>query len=89
VKMRSHNRHYLYGGVPVTVRWTQLVRELGAARAYVAGYLGQDGIWRDFTDFSFHTVDTATAHALSRAREAIDAMAIASAEKANGPASAT
>jgi hypothetical protein len=70
--MRWHQRRVQYRGVPVTIRWFELPEEHRPWRIFVAGYLGPNGVWHDFPDTPFYTVETAAAFALARVAEAMD-----------------
>jgi hypothetical protein len=61
--MMSHDRHSLYRGLGVTVRWKELEPSSPFARLYVAGYCvadkdGTEGLWHDLRP-QFHSFSTA------------------------------
>jgi hypothetical protein len=79
--MMSRDRHSLYRGLAVTVRWKELEPPSPVARLYVAGYCiadkdGNQGLWHDLRP-QFHSFCTAASYALSQARVSIDASLLA------------
>jgi hypothetical protein len=79
--MMSRDRHSLYRGIAVTIRWKELEPPSPAARLFVAGYSvadkdGVQGAWHDLRP-QFHSFSTAASYALSQARVSIDASLLA------------
>ena len=75
--MMSRDRHSLYRGLAVTVRWKELEALSPSGRLFVAGYsvAGKDGAqgpWHNLPK-QFHSFSTAAGYALSQARLSIDA----------------
>jgi hypothetical protein len=75
--MMSRDRHSLYRGVAVTVRWKELEALAPSGRLFVASYSvatkgGEQGRWHHLAT-PFHSFSTASNHALSEARRLIDA----------------
>ena len=75
--MMSRDRHSLYRGLAVTVRWKELESPFPSGRLFVAGYSvaaedGLQGPWQDLPNL-FHSFSTAAGYALSQARLSIDA----------------
>ena len=76
--MTSRVRTSTYKGSTVTVRWQELKRADPLGSLYIAGYSltsadGRQTDWLEFNSPTFHTHDTAVAHALSEAHRFIDA----------------
>ena len=76
-EMMSRDRHSLYRGLAVTVRWKELEVLSPSGRLFVASYSvaaedGTQGRWHELPT-QFHSFSTAAAHALSQARLSIDA----------------
>ena len=74
-EVMSRDRHTLYRGLAVTVRWKELALS-SPGRLFVASYSvaakdGVQGPWHDLPT-RFHTFSTAAGYALSRARVSID-----------------
>jgi hypothetical protein len=75
--MMSFDRHSLYRGFAVTVRWKALDPPSPVARLFVASYSiagkdGAEGAWHDLRP-QFHSFSTAAGYALLQARLSIDA----------------
>ena len=75
--MTSRVRTSTYKGASVTVRWQELKRADPPGSLYIAGYAltsgdGKQTDWLQFNSPTFHTHDTAVAHALSQAHRFID-----------------
>jgi hypothetical protein len=86
--MTSRVRTSTYKGSSVTVRWQELKRADPLASLYIAGYAltsadGRQTDWLEFNSPTFHTHDTAVAHALSEAHRFIDARVRAVASRAS------
>jgi len=78
-EMMSRDRHSLYQGLAVTVRWNELEALAPSGRLFVASYSvaakdGVQGPWHDLPNL-FHSFSTAAGYALSQARLSIDASA--------------
>lgn len=77
--MVQRDRHSIYKGFRVTVRWIGVVSPATRARQFTSSYLigdeGTDHEWHHLTDPVFHTHDTAAAFCLEQAKRAVDAMA--------------
>jgi len=76
--MTSRVRTSTYKGSSVTVRWQELKRVSPPGSLYIAGYAltsgdGKQSEWHEINTPTFHTHDTAVAHALSEAHRFIDA----------------
>lgn len=77
--MIQRDRHSIYKGLRITVRWMQGESPVSHARHYTSSYLIGDprtdhSEWHDLTDPVFHTYDTAAAYCLAQAKRDIDAM---------------
>jgi hypothetical protein len=77
--MRHGDRHSLYKGLRVTVRWHESPLAGSRARLFTSSYLigdeHTDTDWHHVTEPVFHTFDTAAAFCLEKAKRVIDAMA--------------
>jgi len=76
-EMMSRDRHSLYRGLAVTVRWKELEVFSPSGRLFVAGFSiaakdGAQGPWHDLPN-KFQSFSTAAGYALSQARLSIDA----------------
>ena len=76
--MTSRIRTSTYKGATVAVRWQELKRTDSSGSLFIAGYAltSEDGRateWHQFDTPTFHTHDTAVAHALGKAHRFIDA----------------
>lgn len=87
--MTSRVRTSTYKGSSITVRWQELKRGDPPGSLYIAGYAltsgdGRQTGWHEISSPTFHTHDTAVAHALREAHRLIDSYAGVVAARAAG-----
>lgn len=85
--MTSRVRTSTYKGSSITVRWQELKRGDPPGSLYIAGYAltsgdGRETGWHEINSPTFHTHDTAVAHALREAHRFIDSRARAASKAA-------
>jgi hypothetical protein len=73
--MTQRDRHTIYKGLRVTVRWTEREPRLYTSSYLIGDQRADHTEWHHFTDLVFHTHDTAAVFGLAQAKRAIDAMA--------------
>ena len=81
--MPTRVRTSTYKGITIAIRWQELKRTDPSGSVFVAGYTltsedGRKTDWDQLNSPTFHTHDTAVAHALREAHRSIDAAAPAS-----------
>ena len=89
--MTSRIRTSTYKGSSVTVRWQELKRADPLGSLFIAGYAltsghGTQTDWLQFNSPTFHSHDTAVAHALGEAHRFIDRARSRSAHQSGGVA---